>query len=366
MWAALAIYVVGTILLWFGLRRCAPGVNKSTPFVSVVVAARNEERRLPGLLADLAAQTYPAFEAIVVDDRSTDATANLVRAAAQKYPERFRLIQQMHVPNGKSPKKSALQKGVEAGRGEILLLTDADCRVKPGWVAGMVGLFGPHVSMVLGYSELMITRQSSLFERVQSFEFMTLVTTMAASANLNWPLGASGQNLAYRRTIFDQVGGYTSVLDRIAGDDMLMLQLIKRAPDGGCVVYADAPETRNRTYPEPSWQAFRNQRARWASSGTHHFQGDKVFMMYALSSLVVNMMVLFGGLWAWAGWVSWTAWIATIGLKLTVDVLLHATACRRFGRLGLVRYLPLWFVSQPLYILAMAVWGQRGSFSWKP
>jgi hypothetical protein len=51
--------------------------------------------------------------------------------------------------------------------------------------------------------------------------------------------------------------------------------------------------------------------------------------------------------------------------KLGVDVLLYGHACRRFGRTELLRYLPLWFVLQPAYLTAMAVWGVRPRFAWK-
>ncbi|MDQ3653337.1 MAG: glycosyltransferase [Acidobacteriota bacterium] len=185
---ALAVYVLGGVALWLGLSRPSTATNREMPFVSVIVAARNEAPVLPQLLEDLAAQTYPHYEVIVVDDRSTDDTAKIVRAAAAKHPGRFRLVRQTSVPAGKSPKKMALQKGVEASRGELLLLCDADCRVQPSWVMGMVRCFEPGVAMVLGYSELSINQTSSLFERVQAFEFQTLVATMAASANLGRPL----------------------------------------------------------------------------------------------------------------------------------------------------------------------------------
>ncbi|MBA3442966.1 MAG: glycosyltransferase [Pyrinomonadaceae bacterium] len=367
VWLASAVYVLGGIWLWFGLRRPAPAANETAPFVSVIVAARNEAHRIPPLLDDLAAQTYPAYEVLIVDDRSTDATAEIVRTAAGVDAGRLRLINQRDVPVGMSPKKLALQKGIEASRGELLLLTDADCRVRPGWISETVRYFEPDVAMVLGYSELTVDHGSSLFERVQAFEFLTLVAMMAASANLTYPLGASGQNIAFRRSAFERVGGYTSVMHRIAGDDMLMLQLIKRTTEVGRIVYADHTGARNRTYPEKTWRAFRNQRARWASSGTHHFRSDTLFMTYALASLVANMTVLFGAAWAWAGWISRLTWVMTVALKLGVDLLLYTSACRRFNQLGLLRYLPLWFLSQPLYMLAMAVWGQqRHRWTWKP
>lgn len=364
--AALAVYAAGGLWLWYGLRRASRAGGDARPFVSVVVAARNEETHLPPLLADLDAQTYDAFEVIVADDRSTDATAGVVERYAGRSPGRFRLVRQSEVPAGLSPKKMALQRAVAAARGELLLFTDADCRVRPTWVEGMTRCFEPGVAMVLGYSELTVTKDSTLFERVQAFEFQTLVATMAASANLGRAMGASGQNLAVRREVFDSFGGFSSVMHRVAGDDVLLLRLVRGRPGLGRVVYSDSPATRNRTYPESTWRAFRHQRARWASSGTHHFRSDRLFMAYALSALAVNMAVLFGWSWAWAGLTSWGLWAATVVLKLAVDLLFYGSALRRFGRTGLLACLPLWFVAQPVYLLLMAYWGRRGRWAWKP
>lgn len=365
-WATVALYAAVALAFRWALRR--PGVPGPAhdPFVSVVVAARNEEARLPGLLSDLAAQTYPRFEVVVVDDRSEDGTAALVRAAAAALPGRFRLVRQERVPAGVAPKKLALQRGVEAGRGELVLLTDADCRVAPTWVEGMARAFAPDVAMVLGYSELHAGPESTLFERVQAFEFLTLVTAMAGSARLGFPLGASGHNLAYRREAFERVGGYGRGLDLPAGDDMLMLELVRTTPGTGRIAYADDPAARARTSPEPTLRAFRNQRARWASSGMRAFRRDWRALLYGAASLNANLHLPLGMLWIAAGWMTAGTWAAAAAAKLGVDLLLYGHACRRFGRPELLRYLPLWFLLQPVYLTAMAVWGVRPRFAWRP
>ncbi len=361
---ALGVYAAASIAAWWALRRTPPR-GSARPFVSVVVAARDEEKRLPGLLADLAEQTYAQFEAVIVDDRSTDRTAELVHEAAARHPGRFRLVRQTEVPAGLSPKKLALQRGVEASAGELILLTDADCRVPRGWVEGMAGAFEADVAMVLGCSEYRAGQGSTLFERYQAFDFLTLTTTMVASARLGVPLGASGHNLAYRRTAFDRVGGYTSGLHRVAGDDMLMLYLVRSTPGVGSIRCTDGAATRVRTDPVPTLRAFRNQRARWASSGMHHFAGDGRALAYGAASLYANIFVLCGPLYVWTGYLGWWGWAAGTLAKLAADLLVYGSAARRYDRPELLRYLPLWFLAQPVYLSAMAVWGTRPRFTWK-
>ncbi|HBA90139.1 MAG TPA: glycosyl transferase [Geobacter sp.] len=94
------------------------------PETTIVIAAYNEEERLPGSLekirAYLAAREAAA-EVIVVDDGSSDKTADLVRNLARSMPQ-LRLISYP----GNRGKGYALRKGVESSRGELVLLTDAD------------------------------------------------------------------------------------------------------------------------------------------------------------------------------------------------------------------------------------------------
>jgi hypothetical protein len=69
-----------------------------------------------------------------------------------------------------------------------------------------------------------------------------------------------------------------------------------------------------------------------------------------------------GPLFVWTGYLTWSAWIAGTLLKLAADLLLYGSAARRRD---LLRYLPLWFLAQPIYLTAMAIWGTRPRFTWK-
>ena len=106
--------------------------------VSVVVAAHNEAERLPALLEALAEQTHRPFEVVVVDDRSTDATAGVVRDWADRVPVRLvQVAEGAPEAAGLPPKKHALERGVEAARHARIAFTDADGRPGPGWLAAL-------------------------------------------------------------------------------------------------------------------------------------------------------------------------------------------------------------------------------------
>ncbi len=97
----------------------------SAPKVSVIVAARDEERHIGAAVAALLLQSYPDFELIVVDDRSTDATAAILDDIARAHP-RLRVIHVSQLPSGWLGKNHALHIGAREATGEFLLLADAD------------------------------------------------------------------------------------------------------------------------------------------------------------------------------------------------------------------------------------------------
>ena len=145
--------VVGAIFL--GLFRNRKGRNNALSMVSVIVAARNEEENIEDCLSALALQDYPddMYEVVVVNDRSSDGTEQIARSFEDRYYN-FSLLNVTGEPLYACPKKNALNLGIESSRGEIILLTDADCRPPCSWISDMVGHFEPEVGLVAGVSPL--------------------------------------------------------------------------------------------------------------------------------------------------------------------------------------------------------------------
>jgi len=104
--------------------------DEDCPHISLLFAARDEQEKLPAALASLAAIDYPHVEIIAVNDRSTDATAQILDDFAAMHP-RFRVVHIAELPAGWLGKPHALQRAYEAASGEWLVFTDADVRFKP-------------------------------------------------------------------------------------------------------------------------------------------------------------------------------------------------------------------------------------------
>ena len=112
----------------------APGTE---PRVSVVVAARNEAEGLQSALGSLLASRGVRLEVVAVDDRSSDATPDILERLARGDP-RLRTVHLRRVPPGWLGKNHALQRGAEAAGGDWLLFTDADVRFAPDAISRAV------------------------------------------------------------------------------------------------------------------------------------------------------------------------------------------------------------------------------------
>ncbi|MFC1569043.1 glycosyltransferase, partial [bacterium] len=262
------IYSAVLFIFWRGLRKQNHTRSPDQPKVTIVIAARNEEQTLPDLLEDLKKQTYVSdlIEILIADDHSEDNTAEMVETASRQDP-RIRLISVTTSEPGFTAKKNALTQALRHAKGEIILTTDADCRVLPTWVETMVSYFTQDVGMVVGYSQLSDTAENeSLFQKMQAVDFLMLMAAAQGTANLGWAWAASGQNLAYRKSVYDQVQGFSKIGHRISGDDVLFLQLVRKTTDWK-VRFASSNDAHNYTKAERTVSAFFNQRKRWASNG---------------------------------------------------------------------------------------------------
>lgn len=112
------------------LKDCSPAADEDCPRISLLFSARDEEEKLPAALATLVSLDYPNLEIIAVDDRSKDATGQILDEFAGKHAQ-LRAVRVRELPQGWLGKPHALQKAYEASSGEWLLFTDADVRFRP-------------------------------------------------------------------------------------------------------------------------------------------------------------------------------------------------------------------------------------------
>jgi glycosyltransferase involved in cell wall biosynthesis len=150
-------------------------VAEHRPQVSVVVPAYNAADTLSLCLSALARQDFPAedYEVVVVDDGSTDATADVARRSG------VRVFSQ---PN--AGPAAARNHGAQEARGEFLLFTDADCAPVPGWVRALTAPFAD--PQVAGAKGAYLTQQRSIVPRFTQVEYEDRYDRMTAVESIDF------------------------------------------------------------------------------------------------------------------------------------------------------------------------------------
>ncbi|OUJ72219.1 glycosyltransferase [Hymenobacter crusticola] len=340
-------------------------VHKSDGFaLTVIVAARNEAANLPCLLADLSQQTYlmdgGSAEVIIVDDHSTDATPAIVQQAALASPFALRLVQLASLPQQPTGKKAAVQAAVAAARAPWVVLTDADCRVAPGWLEAHAAVAADHTAQFAS-GPVLLTGQGML-AALQGVELAALVGVGAAGIGLGRPTMCNGANLSYRRAAFYTVHGFAGNAHVPSGDDEFLLHKLHAAYPTGIHFLKEAAAI-VRTSAQPTLRALLRQRVRWASKWQHYEQAAPrrlaVLVLLANVGLFAGLVSLF---WLPHGW---PLVLAAWGVKLGADVWFLLPVLGFFRRQPWLRWLPVLQLAYAPYALATGLLGLRGGYEWK-
>jgi cellulose synthase/poly-beta-1,6-N-acetylglucosamine synthase-like glycosyltransferase len=264
--------------IWKGLSSLSNPRSDATPFSSVIIAARNEEKNIEQCLRALIGQSYdPAkFEVIVVDDHSQDNTVQRANHLAESISNPRITVVSLKDQSGKP---GAIAHGVSQSKGEVILCTDADCIVPKTWVELMVGCLAPTVAFVAG--PVLELPSSSLLSRLQAIEYLSLTTTAAGLIGFGNPIICSGASIAYRKSAFTFVNGYG---DRSAScdDETLMQRMVVRR--AGRVAFNSDASAIVSTKTPSSLSEFWRQRTRWATKKGR----------YEDSSVLVRLVLLYG------------------------------------------------------------------------
>ncbi len=226
------------------LRRPRTDSPSVAPFVSVIVPTRNRSALLRDLLNALSNQVYPAgrMEVIVVDNSSTDDTADVVKQAAAMSPCPVRYLRKQN--DGPAASRN---RGAEMASGEILAFTDSDCIPGPGWLVSAVAAFRPEVALVCGPIRPVWEAPDPPFFMHQIYE-----------VNREDGLYATA-NVFYRRDAFLAAGGFDENFrtyswgQPVGGDDTHLAWRMRRRGDAsafasGAVIYHQASPISARSY----------------------------------------------------------------------------------------------------------------------
>jgi chlorobactene glucosyltransferase len=201
---------------------------QGAPLISVCVPARNEERNIRRCVEALLAQTYPNFEVIVLDDRSTDGTLKILKSLAESTDPRkvpLKVLSGSDLPPGWAGKPHALTQAAALAHGEWLCFVDADTYATPDALAAV------YAKAVETKADLftIMTRQIMLtfWERAVLPLVMLALSVGFSPRKVNDPKRkdaiANGQFIFIKRTVYEAVGGHAAIKGSIVEDKELAI-----------------------------------------------------------------------------------------------------------------------------------------------
>lgn len=355
----IGMYTVG----WFRLKTEIH--NDSTPnsFVSIIIPCRNEESNIENLLGDLVQQDYPenSFEILVVDDNSTDNTINKVNAfVSQKYRPSIKLIQINEDNQQVAFKKKAINLAIEASSGDLIITTDADCRMGKKWLKSVVDYYETKKpKMIVG--PVSFHNEKTWFEKAQTVEFLSLIGITAGAINIGRPIMCNGANLAYEKSSFHEVGGFGN--DNFSsGDDVFLLLKIKKRFGNKSVKFLKNENAFVYTDAKKSLTEFIHQRTRWASKNKGY---NLKILTVSFTVFMMNFLLAAGLIWGIFDLKLLCNIIIIYFIKLLIEipVLLGIVSFAHRQRL-LLNALPLIWL-YPVYIIITGTMGIVSSYQWK-
>lgn len=322
--------------------------------MSVLVPFRNEANNLPVIATSLLGQDYPGeLELIFIDDHSTDGGADLLPAGVSLLQLEDHLRGQPVVAH----KKAALAYAIASSLAEVIITTDADCSWPKDRISRIAAEFSAGADVVLG--PVLIAPANGFCNAFQALDLAAYQFLTAATAWVGRPVLANGANFAFRRSLFEEVGGYAGVDHLPSGDDVLLLhkfwrerrskgRLEEQAVQPPNVVYA--AEASVSTLPVAGWRALWHQRLRWAGKAGEYTNPGLQFaqaLAFGLSLAIVIALLVYPLyprprllIMLWGG-------------KAVIDLICLWPVMRHFCQLSTLKWYPAAAVLYPFFLVAI-------------
>lgn len=236
-----------------------PVPENELPRISILIAARNEERNIAKCLKAIQQLYYPThlLDVWIGNDASEDKTADIVQKYIADKPHMHLLNITQPVGNAKGKANVLAQLAAQA-QGEILFITDADITVNRNWVSSIVPYFSiKTMGLVSGTT---VVKDKGYMGRMQEVDWLYFMGMLKAFANLGMRCTAVGNNMAVRKTAYLQTGGYENLPFSITEDYILYKEVRKHKWQTANILTAPSL---NRSAAVCTFATLLQQRKRW-------------------------------------------------------------------------------------------------------
>ena len=325
----LAYFLVFAALLfrWSTYSNAVKPITTDYPYVSILLAVRNEEENLARCLAAIEQLDYPKdrIEVLIGEDNSTDNTFALVQQFIAGKPN-YRCIQIKENLGNARAKANVIAHLAREACSNYLFITDADIKVPRTWIRAMLApmLQDPKIGVVSGVTTV---EGETVFEKIQTLDWAYSLGLIQVLTELPQPVSALGNNMMVRRDAYESVGGFEKIPHSITEDVQLFQYLMK---EGWHYANLYQPETHALSRPAPNFMAMLQQRKRWMT-GSMHLPWFAVMVFVLHASFYIVLLTSFY-------YLSLKAMLLLAGAKFLLSVLFIRRSQQRLGLHNLLRY----------------------------
>lgn len=329
---------------------------------SVLIPFRNEAKNLPILLASIAKLDYPKtlFEVILINDNSNDDFKTAITTFIKTHPH-IQLTVLTSTTTSNSPKKNAIALGITHAKNKWIVTTDADCIVPKQWLS----LFNTYITTknpVCIAAPVSYHSVNSFLKHFQLLDFLSLMGVTIGAFGLNRPFLCNGANLAYKKSAFVNVNGFSGNTHIASGDDIFLLEKLKTTYPKR-IHYLKNKNAIVTTLPEQTIKQLVQQRRRWAAKTTTYntafakFVGTIVF--------TTNFMLVFVFFVLCITPANCFNLVCCFSAKFIIDALFFYKITVFFNKKITLKHYPLASFLYPFFSIYIALSSQILSYRWK-
>jgi cellulose synthase/poly-beta-1,6-N-acetylglucosamine synthase-like glycosyltransferase len=330
--------------------------------ISVIIAFRNEEDSIIACLESLKNQNYSPqnFQMVLCNDHSEDKSLLHVQDFIKENPQlNILLLENNQEQQGK---KEAIKNAVKNANHEVLAFVDADCTVGNYWLKCISTMFNNNqTKMICG--PVVFYNQESVFEKLLSLEFASLMAVTAASVFIKKPFICNAANMAIRKDAYYYFEDNSIQNKYASGDDVFQLHQIKKIFGPHSISFMYQKEAIVNTKAPANLKSFINQRIRWSSKTIGYSDRFAVFSAYLV--FIVCVTIASGIIFSFFYGKLAVLFIVLFFIKSLVDTLLLNEFLKLIQRKSLLKWILLEQLLYVFYVPLIAIVSLKKTYKWK-